>query len=300
MWNIQKPILVTGIHRSGTTWTGKIISASSKVNYVHEPFNIDYAGAKSPLDYWFEYYSSETDKKKEKAILKHINSLYRPPFKKLAWNILKEGKNGRLKPVLIETKHYLTDRPLVKDPIAILSAPWLYQKLKCDVVVCIRHPAAFIASIKEKNWQFDFNQLLNQKRLMHDHLTDFRKEIENFAQIPPDIISQGILLWNIVYSMVAEYQRIFLNKWCFIKHEDLSRNPMEFFKKIYDFLELPFEEKVENKILATSKASKVGQLHRNSKENILLWKKRLSEKEIENIRKGTYNVWTHYYKDSDW
>jgi hypothetical protein len=34
-------ILISGSHRSGSTWTGKVISQSNSVRYVHEPFNID-------------------------------------------------------------------------------------------------------------------------------------------------------------------------------------------------------------------------------------------------------------------
>ena len=33
-----KPILVTGSHRSGTTWVGKMIAASPLVGYIQEPF----------------------------------------------------------------------------------------------------------------------------------------------------------------------------------------------------------------------------------------------------------------------
>jgi len=32
-------ILVTGSHRSGTTWVAKMIANSPSVGYIHEPFN---------------------------------------------------------------------------------------------------------------------------------------------------------------------------------------------------------------------------------------------------------------------
>jgi hypothetical protein len=38
--------------------------------------------------------------------------------------------------------------PLVKDPFAVFSIPWLIQQLKFKVVVTIRHPAAFTSSLK--------------------------------------------------------------------------------------------------------------------------------------------------------
>ncbi|MER3452975.1 MAG: hypothetical protein C4321_04710 [Chloroflexota bacterium] len=36
---MAEPILVTGSNRSGTTWVGRILAASGRLNYVYEPFN---------------------------------------------------------------------------------------------------------------------------------------------------------------------------------------------------------------------------------------------------------------------
>jgi len=47
----QKPILVTGSHRSGTTWAGKMISACPNVGYIHEPFNIDMPMSVNPYPF---------------------------------------------------------------------------------------------------------------------------------------------------------------------------------------------------------------------------------------------------------
>jgi len=35
----KNPILVTGSHRSGTTWVGKILALSPEVGYIQEPFH---------------------------------------------------------------------------------------------------------------------------------------------------------------------------------------------------------------------------------------------------------------------
>ena len=34
------PILVTGAHRSGTTWAGKMLCAGNEAFYVFEPFDV--------------------------------------------------------------------------------------------------------------------------------------------------------------------------------------------------------------------------------------------------------------------
>ena len=47
-------------------------------------------------------------------------------------------------------------RPLLKDPIAIMSCEWLAETFNMDVIVVIRHPAAFVASLKVAGWEFAF------------------------------------------------------------------------------------------------------------------------------------------------
>ena len=36
---VSKPILISGMYRSGTTWVGKVVKSSKNVNYYAEPFN---------------------------------------------------------------------------------------------------------------------------------------------------------------------------------------------------------------------------------------------------------------------
>ena len=57
---MKKPILVTGSHRSGTTWVGKMISLNKNVGYIHEPFNIGLRPRdnKLKLNHWFTYINS--------------------------------------------------------------------------------------------------------------------------------------------------------------------------------------------------------------------------------------------------
>lgn len=295
---VGKPILVTGIHRSGTTWVGRMISESNSVQYIHEPFNIHYKGKESPIEHWFEYYSLSTSAQTEQEVLNYLQSMYRPSLKSIFKNLIKGDVNKLF--TSDDPKGNLFGRPLLKDPIAIMSAPWLYNKLDCDVIVCIRHPAAFVASIKEKDWDFDFNQLLEQEKLMKEKLYPFQEKIREFSETPPGIVSQGILLWNIIYSRVIEYRKEFKGKWIFIKHEDISRRPVEEFKLMFNKLDIPFGLEIKNEIIESTEASNLEPLKRNSRRNIFRWKSMLSSKDIEKIKKETFKVWSHYYAESDW
>src|SRR4029077_14652741 len=73
-------------------------------------------------------------------------------------------------------------RPLVKDPMALFSAEWIAETFDAQVVVIVRHPAAFASSIKLDGWAHPFSHFLNQPALMEDHLSSFDEEIKTFAQ----------------------------------------------------------------------------------------------------------------------
>ncbi len=60
--------------------------------------------------------------------------------------------------------------PLVKDPIALFSAEWLAATFDMRVLVMIRHPAAFAASIRRRGWRHRFADFLEQPLLMRDLL----------------------------------------------------------------------------------------------------------------------------------
>ena len=51
----RRPILVTGSHRSGSSWVGQMISLSPRVGYIHEPFALHHHRGVCAMEvpYWF-------------------------------------------------------------------------------------------------------------------------------------------------------------------------------------------------------------------------------------------------------
>jgi hypothetical protein len=47
-------------------------------------------------------------------------------------------------------------RLIIKDPIGALSSDWLARNFDLEVVVLVRHSAAFAASLKRLNWRHPF------------------------------------------------------------------------------------------------------------------------------------------------
>jgi hypothetical protein len=297
----NKVILISGIHRSGSTWLGKIISEQPKVKYVHEPFNFDYPKVKKPIDYWYHYIDDSTPKEKQKAIYDYITSFYLTDFRTIKANISRLPDFKSIIKFFIDYFKRI-NKPIIllKDPIALLSAEWVAKNFNSKVVISIRHPAAFVASIKVKNWEFDFSQLAAQEELLKTKLFDYADQINEYAINPPDIIIQGITIWNIIHDVISDYKNKFEGEWYFVKNEDLSTDPLNEYKKIFNYLDLEFTQKVQKEIIETTTSETTSKLKRNSKENINSWKKRLSSEEINKIKSDTSKVWNKFYSENDW
>jgi hypothetical protein len=297
---MNKLILVTGSHRSGSTWVGGMISLAKNVRNIHEPFNPAMQYQQSPFKYWFEHLhinSDLTDQKKAKYFIRSFYSVFHPNNFNDAFKI---HSVKSLHKFLTKIKSEITQRTLLKDPIAVMSAEWIYHNFHADIIVMIRHPAAFVASLKVKNWQFDFNNFFQQKELMNDYLFSYKDLIEEYVRSKKDIIRQGILLWNTIYNTVHFYREKYGNAWYFVRHEDLLNNTIDEFKKIFIFLNLNFTHEIESKIAESTQVKNEGYTGNKIKELLINWKSRLTQSEIDLVKEGTSQVWPQFYNDQDW
>lgn len=307
MTDIEHPILVTGTHRSGTTWVGKMLAADSSTAYISEPLNVLHRPGvlRAKVNHWYQYVCEDNQ------------GDYLPAFKELLdfdyhlWDEIRSIKSRR--DFLRMGRDFAIfynglmrgQRVLLKDPFAVFSTEWFAKCLNCKVVIAVRHPAAFVSSLKRLNWPFDFQDLLDQPLLMRDLLEPYRERME--AAKSGDIIEQAALLWRVIYDSVhASLQR---NPDFFaVRHEDLALNPVDGFRTLYNSLGLDFTRRVEKTILTSSSSENpvepssknIYSVKLDSRTNIQNWKKRLSEDEIKRIRTMTEGVSSLYYSDAEW
>ena len=322
---MNEPILITGSHRSGTTWVGNIIRNLPRIYYLHEPLTPNsITRGLFNTDIWYKYYDPKKEYENIETILNELfsgsypfkamfhfkNSLphtdYRNPngindgkidLKYFKWRI-----NAYLDSKRLNKKEII---PLIKDPIALTAAEWIYHKWNSKNVILIRHPAAFVSSLIRLNWRFNFENFTKQPDLIDRFLGPYRSQINN---PPKDFISEASLIWTCITKIIIEYQKLYPN-WLYIRHEDLSYDPINEFELLFKRLELSFSNKVKRFIQSTSshsnpsevsKKTKVHQLQRDSRKNIKNWKKRLSKDEIKLIRDKTEHLSNKFYLDKDW
>jgi len=307
---MNNPILVTGVHRSGTTWVGKMLCASGEAFYIFEPFNIGTIGPnwmKKAFPHWFFYLCPENINEYETSLQNIIAMRY--PIVSGIRKIRTLRHCGRIgKDVKNSIYARLRKkRPLIKDPIALFSTEWLANRFDMQIIVMIRHPAAFASSLKRLNWQFDFANWYKQELLMQNFLYPFRDQIREYTLKKKDIIDQAILMWNSMYSVVHLYQQSHPD-WMFVKHETLAANPLEEFQNLYQYFGLTWNKRAKSVILAYTVPANVkevslddpGTIKRDSKATIKTWKLRLTRQEIQRVRAGTREVATLFYDETEW
>jgi hypothetical protein len=302
-----RPILVTGAHRTGTTWVGRLLAADPRVAYVSEPLNVQHRPGvlRARTEYWYTYICPEN----ESEFLPAFRELLAYRYHALAeLASLRSGRDvlrmGRDLGIFLGGRLF-RKRPLLKDPFAVFSLPWFADRLNCRIVVTIRHPAAFVSSLKRLNWAFDFRDLLRQPLLMRDQLQPFRARME--SAMSDTVVVQAAVLWTIVYRRLhAVRERIPAVQ--VIRHEDLSLDPAGGFRQLYGELGLNFTAAAERMIVDSSNAKNPkelapGQTHSvklDSHANLQSWRRRLTSEELGRVRELTEDVARLYYPEVTW
>jgi len=303
------PILVTGAHRSGTTWVGKILALNDQVGYISEPLNVWHRPGvmRTPVKHWYTYICKDNEDEYQDAFGETIRFHYH------TWKEIQSIKSPK------DVARFIRDwlsfyqgrikhkRALLKDPFAVFSTVWFFQQLGCKVIITVRHPAAFVSSLNRLNWFFDFSDIASQPLLLRDLLSSYEDELFDMIESPGDLIDQGCLLWRMVYSMVSVFRDQF-PEIIIIKHEDFAAYPIESFRNLYNSLHLEFSQEVEAAIEKSSGDKNPKQvsvknrhsINMDSKASLENWKRRLSNEDINRVRSKTADVANYFYTAEDW
>ena len=302
---------MTGAHRSGTTWVANALAADRANAYLPELFNPDHfhqklCGIRFP--YWFMRIETGGNPRYHRYLSKMLSwefgwhdaaaaTVRSPRASMHAARVAHACRQSRTR----------NCRPLLKDPIALFSAEWLAETFAMDVIVLIRHPAAFAASLSRLGWRFDFTNFLSQPSLMSTDLAPFADEIAAAARRPPDPITQAALLWKSIYATVDRYRRE-RPRWIFLRHEDLSADPLNGFHAICRRTGIASSGAIADMVRrSTSPENPVdaprGVTHavmRDSGRIARSWRRRMDSRETAVLRASVEDVASRFYTDEEW
>ena len=293
------PILVTGSHRSGTTWVGRILSEAPRARLVHEPFNLTMVSEGRNFDpgLWYRYIHDGNADQYREAIRRTLET-------QSYHHDLSHGASSlrqTLRAKLAFAVRGRRDQVIYKDPLAFFSAPWLHSEFGMIPVVMIRHPAAFVSSVKLKNWRFDFANFTGQPDLLDGPLAPWREQIEAAAHTPPELGAHAILLWKCIYGTALRYRETHPH-WIYRTHEEMSLDHTREFARLFKDLGLTFGPEQQQALESMSGAHNPAeqgknQFFRNSRETISTWKTRLTAPQIDEVLTGTEDIRLKFYPE---
>lgn len=138
---------------------------------------------------------------------------------------------------------------------------------------------------------------------MDGPLRDFRSQIDVALASPDDVVGNGALLWRIIYEIVAG--QLNSENVVMVRHEDLSREPLDEFSRLFQKFDLQWSSNVRDAILASTDQMNPTELPSrnpfqtrvNSRANLTNWKHRLDDTDVERVLEITQPTLSRYYPE---
>jgi hypothetical protein len=313
----RRPILVTGLHRTGTTWTGKLLASAPGLYYVHEPFHKEHAPGICPVRFerWFQHVGPHNKETFEAALARtvtlrfalgsHIVTALHPERSHFYDGL--RGVGWAFREWYRWTwARFQGARPLIKDPLALLAAEWIADRFDAQVIVLVRHPAGFVRSIRELEWRHDFSDFTEQAGLSEGLLGPYADDIEDEAENPSSLLENASLLWKVMGAVIAKYRQRHPN-WQIVRMEDLAMHPTDEFRDLWNYLDVPYDREMASAVREFTTAASSSEedygthdVKRDSESQAWRWRSELEPGAVDRIRNATAPVWREFYEAGEW
>lgn len=268
----KPPILLLSYPRSGSSWVGDILAASTEIAYLFEPVTSPYqkyhhgpalADLSDPVVYQsYRQYSQDA--------FGGIPTMDRYPGEILRGFSLIGRRHRRL---------------LVKE-VNPRAAGFYCERYRPLVLFLIRHPAAVALSFWNMGWLAGSDVQLEAASLKGDAW-------EKFGYAYGTTIKSAL---EIIEKLAVPHKTLF--------YEQLASDPLAEFAKVFEYMRVAIPENYEHIIDEYCFSGTVTQGYPTrlvSKKMIAKWKNKLTPDAIASIRRGYFRSRLDFYQsDADW
>ena len=320
----NKPIFITGVPRSGTTWIANILGSAKGVRLLSEPDNEKYSFIgriwKKSL-HRFPYGNLEGDSEvitnlysvifkgrfpKNRSWINHfLNYIFQYDSTKNE-TLVKEKESElvhslfpELAPKLLTLfLYYLTmdgwkpnNRLLIKSVHSGLCLPVIQHQFNPIMVLVFRHPGNIISSCLDLRIDDANRDIFNRSELK-----GFLKEYENEINQLNDPLSFMGLQIGIFYTLweteLKNQQNLITTS-----HEDLCEDTVEKYHSFFNRLNLDWTQSIQDFILKMNQPGDGFKTYRVAKDLKNKWKKKLNRDQIMKIQKGYSILPVKHYEE---
>jgi len=325
----KKPLLIVGTPRSGTTWTANILAQAPRTIHIHEPdnertsylgylnkmyshrmpylnenhsnlefyqlfdqaFNKVFPSANTQVNKVAFKFSGLNTRKVEKQIqrkirdIKHLGEVNQPYSNKASYNIFK----NLLYPDL---KVFGNKRRIIKSVHSGLALQFLKKHFDFRLVIIFRHPANVVSSYLRMKSPDGNREIYHQPDFKNDYLRPF---VNYFKELRNPLALMGFQMAIFYYYWEST---VLKNKDTIVlEHEDLCVRAEEKFKKIYESLDLEWNNKVASYIQRHNKEGEGYEINRIARNELDKWKDKLTSAQIKEIQKGYSILPVRHYSE---
>jgi hypothetical protein len=307
-----RPILVTGAPRSGTTWVGNVLALDRNAAAIHEPFNPKnpFGRCRAVFPRAFCYITRESEAPYLDALRDTIGWRYGLGVEIADTRSLRQAARTARDAAYFTSNRLRGVRPIVKDPLGLASAEWLADRFDMQVVVVVRHPVAFVSSLRAAGWhRFRFVTFGEQPEFVRTRLAPFKDELAAAIARRPDAIDAGALLWKLLHHHIRLLREDHPD-WIFVRHEDLVRDPEGGFRAVFGQLGLDFSADVGRGLRRYTEGGSLldrfslfGTRRRTvgaTARSVADVRRRMTPEEVARVREVTGEVTADFYDEADW
>jgi hypothetical protein len=198
----------------------------------------------------------------------------------------------KLYPLLPKQIKGKTRPRLVKCVHAMLSAEFIISKFDIKPLLIIRHPAGIVSShLYLDNPDVD-RRIYENRELMHFIFGAQYPDAEKLETVEARGGLQVGIFYKFIHRLKQEMPELVL-----INYEDFLEDPVEKSKILFKQVGLEWNEAAAQFIAQSNKEGKGYDTNRRLTDQAVIWKKRLSKQQIDDIRKGYALTKPEYYLD---
>lgn len=294
----RRCVIVAGLPRSGTSWLAKCLSFAPGFTYYREPDNWERVPG-AERRFIFLYLDRDHDDAAYRRLLTRASAgqvataytMSEDPGPLLRL-LGKPGRRlGERFPVLFCRRPHV----LVKLVHASLNLEWISANLPdARQIYIFRHPCGQFESWKRLGWEPRLEGLLENPRLVADHLRPFEDLLRSAQGFWERVGAYWAATMHVVHRQSQGDHRRHL-----VAYEWLCGAPIPRFQEVYRQLGLEWNSAVEQFIRRsnTGADTRHSSLQRVSAIQVDGWKARLSGDEIEACRRFVEPFGLPYYPD---
>ena len=281
----RPPVLVIAHPRSGSTWVGATLGQAADALYLKEPLTLTRLRTQSGT-VTFELPDGVPPESYLAAAAAVDSAL--PAFPPNVVPFPAQWGFGRRR-----------KKRLVVKEVNPLALHWFVRRWRPKVIYLVRHPAGVAASFAAQGWRVGHEGFARR----------FRSDRFSNGEIVPERHTGS--MWSELGAVQALILKLTLEQlqdeadWLVVRYEDLCDDPIASFRQLYDFADLRWSGRIEERIrretgAATHDRSRAYDTTRNSQLMARAWKRDLAPREIVELRDAYLSYEPCYYRSEDW